>query len=184
MIRAFTGPTKLDEEQFELVEDFIRGLDGEPDEVRTGCAHGVDTIACNMQWFDFPHATHKLYVPAAYHNERHVEWFEPNGNVEIIHCPKRESAASSYRRRNEMMVTGADELIAFVYRGTYYRSGEWMTIKIARKQGVTVQVFVIGSYQPEKGRKIENQNGDGDPAACRRPPDCRGGGRLRQAAHD
>jgi hypothetical protein len=143
IIRAFTGPTVLTENQVEFIEAAILDLDGYPDEVRTGCAYGVDTIAANVQWFEFPHARHKFYVPAAGYNERLVEWFEPHGNTEIIRCPSRESQTNAYRRRNEMMVHGATELIAFIHQPKFYRSGEWMTINIAKKANVFVYSFVL-----------------------------------------
>jgi hypothetical protein len=146
IIRAFTGPTFLNEDQADLVEMTILGLE-QPDVVRTGLAKGVDTMACHTNYFQWQDARHVLYVPAAKHNDKLRLYIEENPlrrDVEVIKCPERESAASAYRRRNEMMVHQATELVAFVYKDEFYRSGEWMTINIARKEGTPVTMFKIG----------------------------------------
>ena len=145
LVRAYTGPTRLNQDQVELIETTIVEFDP-PDFVRTGCAIGTDTVAGILNIMEYPEAGHKLYVPAAYHNEKFVKWvMMDHREVEIIHCPERESAASSYRRRNEMMVHGSTELVAFVYHEEFYRSGEWMTINIARREAIPVTIYKIGA---------------------------------------
>jgi hypothetical protein len=42
-----------------------------------------------------------------------------------------------------MMVEGADELIAFVRSHTFYRSGEWMTINLAKAHRVRIEMALI-----------------------------------------
>jgi hypothetical protein len=37
----------------------------------------------------------------------------------------------------------ADLLVAFLKRSTFYRSGEWMTVNIAKRLGVPVDMNII-----------------------------------------
>jgi hypothetical protein len=96
---------------------------------------------------EYHETKHQLFVPAAPHNDKLRIWLTsgalPRRNVEVITCPEREDMASAYRRRNEMMVYHATELVAFVRDEEFYRSGEWMTINIARKEGVPVHIYKI-----------------------------------------
>jgi hypothetical protein len=144
IVRTFTGPTRLSENQVEFVENTINGLMDTPDEVRTGAAEGLDTIAAWLQWFEYPEARHKLFVPSAYRNAKLVALFGAHENVEVIYCPRRSpSGGLAYRMRNEMMLDGATELQAFVTSADFYRSGEWMTINIAHKLGIPVHIWVL-----------------------------------------
>jgi hypothetical protein len=156
LIRAFTGPTRLTEDQVEWIEEEINGLIDEPDEVRTGCAPGLDTIAAHLQWAEFPRAKHRLFVPSAYHNEKIVAYLGGRDeDVHVIRCPRKTQRAEAYRTRNEWMIRGvhdpmqdlllppAHELEAFVFKPEFYRSGEWMSINIAIKSGVLVNKHVI-----------------------------------------
>jgi hypothetical protein len=80
----------------------------------------------------------------------------------VIRCPKADgTVAGAYRLRNNWMIRGADltmdgafgvdaeaarpadRLHAFVKDEDFYRSGEWMTINIARKAGVEIVKDVL-----------------------------------------
>jgi predicted Rossmann fold nucleotide-binding protein DprA/Smf involved in DNA uptake len=142
MIVAFTGPSELTRQQeFPVVERLeqqdYQERNATLDTWRSGCAHGVDTIAARQAIMGDVLIV-ELYVPAAPHNADLVEELAPRAT--IIRCP---SGNEPYRIRNNLMVEGADLLIAFVRSEHFYRSGEWMTINIARKLGVPVDVTVI-----------------------------------------
>lgn len=141
-VRAFTGPSKLSDEQVEFVEDVLNTLD-EVDEVRTGAANGLDSIAAHLQWYEYPAIRHRLFVPGAPHNKKLVNHMGNELDVEVVQCPKLSTFSDTYRRRNEMMLDGATELEAFTFNERFYRSGEWMTINIARRLGVKVTIHVI-----------------------------------------
>src|SRR4051794_40309033 len=135
MIIAFTGPSShLYRNQEIAIAGHMDEIASELDTWRSGCAHGVDTMAAR-------HAVMtgvlgiELYVPAAPHNEELVD--ELDGTARIIQCPR---GGEPYRTRNELMVQGADRLVAFVLKDTFYRSGTWMTINIARKTGIEVDM--------------------------------------------
>lgn len=140
MIRAFTGPTKLTPRQQRWAG--LRMLSCQPpaDVWRSGCAYGVDTLAA---WLALAvKADLELYIPFAAHNGSLVNRLAVEA-THVIHCPRSPTNAGAYRNRNTKMVEGADHLLAFVWDDQFYRSGEWMTINIARKLGVPVDLAII-----------------------------------------
>lgn len=146
MIVAFTGPSSLTREQELVVTRYMNklALDGERDTWRSGAAYGVDTVAARHAVLpNIGVLVVELYVPAAPHNDELVK--ELTGIATIIRCPVR---AEPYRIRNKMMIDGlrktrADVLVAFVKSDKFYRSGEWMTVNIAKAYGVQVDLNVI-----------------------------------------
>jgi hypothetical protein len=135
---AFTGPSVLTFEQevecaAYLVVDVVMHAN---DVWRSGCAKGVDSIVANQAVvldLDL-----ELYIPFAEHNDTLVRRLAPQARV--IRCPR---GPEPYRIRNVRMVRGADLLVAFVRSENFYRSGEWMTINIAKKQNVPVKMYVL-----------------------------------------
>jgi hypothetical protein len=146
IVRAFTGPSTLTEEQIDVIWDHALALP-QPDVARTGLAYGVDSVVAECMYREYHDTKHSLFRPAAPHNDKLLAWLTsgalPNRKVEVIDCPAREDRASAYRRRNEMMVHNATELVAYVRESEFYRSGEWMTINIARKEGMPVTIYKI-----------------------------------------
>lgn len=143
MIKAFTGPTESDltfDQRLWIVERMAK-FRPTADVWRSGCASGVDSIAaflaaaCDLEL--------ELYVPEAWHNKTMVGQLKRSPLVKVVKCPGRPSKPLAYRVRNEMMVMGADMLHAFITDDTFYRSGEWMTINIAKKFNVPVRQEVI-----------------------------------------
>lgn len=141
MIRAFTGPSDLTNPEKRWVAGWVAALPP-ADEIRTGMAKGVDSVAALISMRLCPDAVHVLYRPAARHN---ADLLDLLSGVLIVECPTRATTAASYRIRNTMMVDGADELVAFVRNRQFYRSGEWMTINIAKKHNVKIEMVVIPS---------------------------------------
>jgi len=140
MIVAFTGPSALTRSEELRVVARIEDVAATFDTWRSGCAFGVDSIAARQAILSDVLGL-ELYVPAAPHNEALV--MELADRARVIPCPRRATDADSYRMRNRMMVDEADHLIAFVKSAVYYRSGEWMTINLARKRRVPVELNVI-----------------------------------------
>lgn len=144
MITAFTGPTDLtSKQQFWCARQIA--LYAKTGVWRSGCAYGLDTIAAYMAIaFD---QELELYVPFANHNGTLVT--ELARNAHVIRCDKGGTTALTYRIRNNDMVRGrrsdngvqAHRLLAFVHSSEYYRSGEWMTINIARAANVRDETF-------------------------------------------
>src|SRR4051812_20152082 len=144
MIVAFTGPSgPLRREQELAVAGRMDELASELDTWRSGCAHGVDTMAARHAVMTGVLGV-ELYVPAAPHNEELVD--ELDGIARIIRCGYGEEP---YRIRNTDMLAGrlggpkADLLVAFLKSPKFYRSGEWMTVNIATRAKVEVNVNVI-----------------------------------------
>jgi hypothetical protein len=116
-----------------------------PSEVTTGAAPGADTVFCLAALEAWPGAHHRVIVPRAPHNTELIELLRSNHpQVEIIEAPHvyatddRQLRRKAYRQRNAMMVSYCDELVAFLWRNVFYRSGEWMTLNIA--EGMEVDV--------------------------------------------
>jgi len=150
VIVAYTGPSQLGHSQrtwaaWQMLSlKLMRG--DEVEKWATGCQYGIDTLAAQIGdaiWQDVV-----LYVPAAPHNGHLVNSMKDDH--ETIYCPERESVADSYRMRNRLMIEGADLLVAFVNQGRFYRSGEWMTINLARKLGVKVELAIMPVREGEK----------------------------------
>jgi predicted Rossmann fold nucleotide-binding protein DprA/Smf involved in DNA uptake len=142
VIRAFTGPSSLTHEQTVWV---ARRILVEPvaDTWRSGAAYGIDSVAAYLAVA--MGAELELFVPAAKHNEELVDTLITRNGVLVIRCGSKHSQSETYRRRNKLMVKGSDHLLAFVKfeKTEWYRSGEWMTINIARKLGIPVKVVPI-----------------------------------------
>jgi hypothetical protein len=151
MIRAYTGPTELTQKQHLWV---ARHVASSPpaDEIRTGAARGVDTLAALVSAVTLPDAEHVVYVPAAPCNDDVIETLVniTHHAVKIVSCPERAGMSATYRLRNKIMVEGADELVAFVHSREFYRSGEWMTINIARDYNVQVMLWEL----PQSGEEF------------------------------
>jgi hypothetical protein len=155
MIRAFTGPSSLTEEQRFFVASRLLQLAAasEHDELwRSGCAHGVDTIVARFAYAI--EINFELIIPLAAHNETMVRQLAPAAaavrRVERPSNPELTNAAA-YRRRNEVMVNGSpafdvppcDTLVAFLFKPEFYRSGEWMTVNIAHKTNTVVLPYLL-----------------------------------------
>jgi hypothetical protein len=149
MILTFTGPSELSRSQELAVVRYMEKLSADPmasdrDVWRSGCAFGVDTIAAR-QAIVIGVLGVELYVPAAPHNEKLVKELDGRAS-RIYRCG---NGKEPYRRRNEIMTKGslgvdkADLLVAFLKSDTFYRSGEWMTVNIAKRVGVPVEMIII-----------------------------------------
>jgi hypothetical protein len=149
MITAYTGPSSLHPNQRRYAVERMAALLGNT-AARSGCAYGLDTAAAYTAVA--VGADLELFVPFAPHNGTLVSGLARAEDVHVIHIPKwpgHAKTADQYRRRNNWMILGnsanehgiivpCDRLHAFVLRPTFYRSGEWMTINIAKRAGIDV----------------------------------------------
>jgi hypothetical protein len=134
--------------QYDYAAERIVALRPGADVWRSGCARGLDSLAARFAAAE-EGVELELFVPAASHNEALVRELEPLARV--IRCPQAKTSALAYRVRNEAMISGlplqdipwADRLHAFVTEEDFYRSGEWMTINIARRVGVEIVKDVL-----------------------------------------
>ncbi|HEY4779574.1 MAG TPA: DUF4326 domain-containing protein, partial [Solirubrobacterales bacterium] len=99
----------------------------------SGAAHGVDTVAALAALDFFPAADHRVYVPAAWHNEAGVSQLRQRG-AEVVQVAPGASRAESYMARNDRMVADCAMLVAFPYsEREELRSGTWATVRRARR---------------------------------------------------
>jgi hypothetical protein len=144
---AFTGPSKLTASQQNTARDAVRAL-RTPTDITTGAAHGWDTVCALEALTVWPEARHRIVTPGARYNVGGVERCLDIAAVHdidlvVIQCGGGTIPADAYRRRNEIMVGHSDTLVAGLLQPTFYRSGEWMTVNIARRAGVSVHVVPL-----------------------------------------
>lgn len=140
---SFTGPSQLRILErlvaLRTVEE-LGTIAGLPSVITTGGATGWDmevALAAVTRW---PKARHVLVLPRASHDEQGVDrWL---ALVEMTGCdwllewgPDRDRGADAYRGRNELLVARCDVLVAGIRGVEFYRSGEWMTVNIAKRAG-------------------------------------------------
>lgn len=140
MIRAFTGPTDLTPHQRRWAAMRMLAMQPVDGVWRSGCAFGIDTVAARLAVAVGLEL--ELFVPDAKHNGSLV--LDLIGYAhKIVRCPMKSTVSGTYRIRNKMMNAGADRLAAFVWQDEFYRSGEWMTINLAKASDIEVVTFVI-----------------------------------------
>lgn len=136
---AFSGELELSKAEIEAVRRRVR-LASAADLYVSGAAYGVDTEAALAALDFFPSVRHRVYVPAAWHNEAGVAELARRG-AELIKVPPGPSRAASYMARNDRMVADCDALLAFPYhRREEQRSGTWATVRRARRAGRRVTI--------------------------------------------
>lgn len=137
---SFTGPSGLTAAQVEFAERTLTKY-REATEWTTGGARGLDTVAHRMGFSVAPDAVHRLVIPAAPFNGDVLNM----GYDHLVRMPPAKDRTTAYRARNEKLVVFAERglLVAFVRWAEFYRSGEWMTINIAKKRDVPVDRYVL-----------------------------------------
>lgn len=122
--------------------------------MRSGCAHGVDTL-CVLVALAVPGVLIDLVVPAAPHNHELVAMLVDgfgSGRVSVTDlCDssatscQREDYAREYMRRNDVLVADpTDELIGFPPSEVEeQRSGTWATIRRAHKANRPVHLYPL-----------------------------------------
>jgi hypothetical protein len=145
---SLTGPTRLTEAEAAELVPVLAAL-GPRAEFTTGAAPGFDTFAADTLRNLYPKAIHRVVVPAAPYDEDGVLRAAREGAL-TVWLPKREPGhhAEAYRHRNVVLVSHGDALLAVVRRPTFYRSGEWMTVNIARRAGLPVSLVLIPAAVP------------------------------------
>lgn len=131
---AFTGPSHLSAYQAATARRVLRGLQSPSSLVtwRSGGAYGLDTLVVEEAG---PNVDVCMFVPVGYrYNTSLLTAFDVADTVYV---------EGGYRARNEALVKDADILHAFLWRDTFYRSGEWMTVNIARRAGIPVDIHLL-----------------------------------------
>jgi hypothetical protein len=123
-VLGFTGTRTINDDDKETIAKFLRTPSFEIDRFQTfvtGACIGVD----------------------AYVGELMSRWFPLARHVVIINMPPE----SSYRDRNLNIVRLSNKLIGFPRYAEHdprsRRSGTWMTVRIARRLGVTYKTSVL-----------------------------------------
>lgn len=130
MIQSFTGPSRLTPAQETWCRDKLAQI--YPGHTRrSGAALGLDTVVA----LEYPADRLHLFVPKG--KLFNDSLLNLGAKVDFIN--------GGYRTRNMFLVAGSDELHAFVRAMTFYRSGEWMTVNIAKRLNVPVQFHLLPS---------------------------------------
>lgn len=145
-----TGPKRVDPQPVAAAARALAGVR----EFISGGAHGADTYFALEAYREHPDARHTVVYPAAPWNEKLRDLMPDADFVAAVPKHKRDDPReldypASYLQRNlEMVQRGViantaglrAKLIGFVYRPTYYRSGEWATIARARHHELPVDL--------------------------------------------
>jgi hypothetical protein len=140
---GFTGTRSINEQDRENIARVLRAPSLELESFKafvTGACIGVDAYVGELMSRWFPQAEHIVVVPAdrTRVDSSYLKWAN-----HIINMPKD----TSYRDRNTQIVSLSNKLIGFPrypeQDGASRRSGTWMTIRLARRKGVTYKVFVL-----------------------------------------
>jgi hypothetical protein len=127
MIESFTGPSRLTPTQERFCRAHVHATDTGAWR-RSGGAFGLDTIVAEETPVERLH----LFLPQG-------KWW----NRDLFDGHQRATfVPGGYRKRNEALVEGSDRLYAFLKSPTFYRSGEWMTVNIAKRMGV--EIIMVG----------------------------------------
>lgn len=142
MIVAFTGPEKpIAPARRTVVAAVNRELppyDEYELELRTGAAHGIDSIAFFVGIGLFPRATQHVFVPQGLRYNQDLVGYAREQQCNITGVP------GGYLKRDDALVEGADLLLAFPETmHEKLRSGTWATIRRAWKRDIEVRYFPL-----------------------------------------
>lgn len=149
MIVAFTGPSSPPRGNSLARRCVVQAMDqlaeecGDPTEIRTGAAFGIDSIAFFAALWRFESARHRVFVPrGCRYNEDVVLYAKQETHIEVV------GVDGGYMRRNDALIgmplypePRADILLAFPRTRTEeLRSGTWATIRRARRAKTIVHI--------------------------------------------
>jgi hypothetical protein len=142
MRRAVTGPSQDLNGAMDWEIRYFMTWDLKPkDKLYSGCAYGVDSVVLRRAYRELPTVKRIGVPPNAPHNEHILGICD-----EIINVPNSQddwNLSSAYRARNTLLVNECDILHAFLWSPEFYRSGEWMTVNIARRLKKEVKFHVV-----------------------------------------
>lgn len=158
---ATTGPSELRPVDRASVRQAVEDMEA-PSVIVTGGAKGWDIAFASAAVCRWPLALHRIIVPQAPYAEADVDALVLHATREGIRVecvlarwPEDRRPATAYRYRNEELVDQVDPFhvgdpgvfVAAVRHGAvYYRSGEWMTLNMARtRPGVRVVLVDLGA---------------------------------------
>jgi len=142
-VLGFTGTRTINDDDKETIAKFLRTPSFEIDRFQTfvtGACIGVDAYVGELMSRWFPLARHVVVVPSdrSRVDPGYLVWAS-----QIINMPPE----SSYRDRNLNIVRLSNKLIGFPRYPEHdprsRRSGTWMTVRIARRLGVTYKTNVL-----------------------------------------
>jgi hypothetical protein len=133
---GFTGSRYVAPEHHSFIDLVLENyLDGS--EYTTGAQAGIDTFVLRRLAPKLSEAHHRVIVPSAPHLERYLAMAD-----EVIYLPP---SREPYRDRNEKILEYTDVLIALPLHPEEEqpRSGTWMTIRMAKKAGIPVEIAML-----------------------------------------
>jgi predicted Rossmann fold nucleotide-binding protein DprA/Smf involved in DNA uptake len=139
---AFSGPVEITDIEAFAVRCALERVTP-ADVYISGAAFGVDTAAALAAIGLYPDAEHRVYVPAAWHNEAAVEQLRRLGAV-VFEVDGADTTAASYMARNDCMIAECTALVGFPYTlAEELRSGTWATIRRARRARRGIYLFPL-----------------------------------------
>lgn len=122
--------------QYTFVAKIIKQLT-DVDELTTGAAYGVDSVAYYSGVMQHPNIVHRVCYP-------HGLWFNEKLLADAKQWGHVVEKYRSYMLRNDGLIKYADTLIAFPRSAIEERrSGTWATVRRARKAGIPVEIHAL-----------------------------------------
>lgn len=110
-----------------------------------GCIGGDAAVAIWLTNYGPPKSRHRVIVPA--NRTAVAEWWKYPNAAEPFPLVEYMPEGTTYKDRNQAIVNISDELIGFPEYPEDHpksrRSGTWQTIRMGRKKGIPVSVYVL-----------------------------------------
>jgi hypothetical protein len=138
---GFTGSRYLNPTHHLALDEVLFAYLG-AEEYTTGGAVGVDTYVLRRLKILAPEALHRVCLP-----EHGPDWDNEYLKLadEVIRVP--DTMNHAHRSRNKAIIAHSDVMLAFPLHPESHdqskRSGTWMTIRMAQKAGVKVDITVL-----------------------------------------
>lgn len=110
-----------------------------------GCLGGDEAIAIWLTNFGPAGSRHHVILPA--NRAAVVEWWKYPNAADPFPLVEFMPEGSNYKDRNQRIVNVSDELVGFPEYPENHpkslRSGTWQTIRMGRKKGIPVTVYIL-----------------------------------------
>lgn len=140
---SVTGTRTLSNRECAYVEQVMRAILNPGDEVTVGCCTGTDALVARLAYATEGVRVHAV-VPAVPSDSK---WLDPEWRRYCHTFHQMPPSDEPYRARNAVVIGRGDILVGFPSKPeddpSQRRSGTWMTIRMARRTSIGIQIHVL-----------------------------------------